>query len=181
MNVLEGAAVNTATRVAGGAAAQNPATGTTVTEAAAVANPAADPNLQEQAQQIARLQGLGKEIAPRMQLIDVDTQDVEVEAEPTKKTKRDLAGFDRALTFAEAALTKGPKVQLGTGKLGSGVGIVVDNNQEAAARTTGGAEKRDVEPEAAPKRVRAKVTTMYVRSGIPACEFSGDFYACLHS
>jgi hypothetical protein len=41
--------------------------------------------------------------------------------------KRDLAGFDRALTYAEAALTKGPKIQLGTGAEGSGVGIIVDN------------------------------------------------------
>ena len=48
--------------------------------------------------------------------------------------KRDLAGFDRALTYAEAALTKGPDVSLGTGEGGSGVGIIVDNNQGAAAR-----------------------------------------------
>ncbi|KAK3989350.1 hypothetical protein QBC44DRAFT_85408 [Cladorrhinum sp. PSN332] len=41
----------------------------------------------------------------------------------------DLAGFDRALTYAEAALTKGPAIQLGTGaEGGSGVGIIVDNN-----------------------------------------------------
>lgn len=53
--------------------------------------------------------------------------------------KRDLAGFDRALTYAEAALEKGPKIQLGTPA--AGVGIIVDNNQEAAARAgTGVAE-----------------------------------------
>jgi hypothetical protein len=52
----------------------------------------------------------------------------------TNMRKRDLAGFDRALTFAEAALTKGPKVQLGTGEDGAGVGIIVDNNIDAAAR-----------------------------------------------
>lgn len=71
-----------------------------------------------QAQQIAAIQGLGKakEIAPR---------DKE-EAAP--KQKRDIAGFDRALKYAEVALTKGPKVQLGTGAEGSGVGIIVDNN-----------------------------------------------------
>lgn len=54
-------------------------------------------------------------------------------------TKRQASGFDRALTFAEAALTKGPKVQLGTGEAGSGVGILVDNNPQAAARPTTGA------------------------------------------
>lgn len=48
--------------------------------------------------------------------------------------KRQLAGFDRALTFAEAALTKGPKIQLGSGQDGAGVGIIVDNNINAAAR-----------------------------------------------
>lgn len=98
---------------------------------------------------------MGKEIAPRDE----------------KVAKRDLAGFDRALTYAEAALVKGPKVQLGTGGEGSGVGIIVDNNPTAAARPGKGgeaaAEKRDVP--AAPVR-RAKVTTMYVRRGVPSCE-----------
>ena len=99
---------------------------------------------------------MGKEIAPRL---------------PNTKAKRDIAGFDRALTYAEAALQKGPKVQLGTGAEGSGVGIIVDNNQQAAARAgTGKAKKRDVEGVAA-KIPRTKVTTMYVRSGIPACEY----------
>lgn len=102
-------------------------------------------------------------------------------AETEKVAKRDLAGFDRALTFAEAALTKGPKIQLGTGAEGSGVGIIVDNNQVAAARPGRGAEeggaagaekkeekkKRDA---VTPATRRAKVTTMYVRRGVPACE-----------
>lgn len=48
--------------------------------------------------------------------------------------KRQAAGFDRALTFAEAALTKGPKIQLGTGA--AGVGILVDNNPTPAAAIT---------------------------------------------
>jgi len=109
-----------------------------------------------------------KEIAPR--------------EDDAKVAKRDINGFDRALRFAEAALVKGPKVQLGTGKEGSGVGIIVDNNQEAAARAgTGrvaegavvaqpGAEKKKRADLPGPKAVRTKVTTMYVRSGIPACE-----------
>ncbi|TPX10447.1 uncharacterized protein E0L32_008666 [Thyridium curvatum] len=171
MNALEGAAVNAAGQRAntnGAAAPETPA----AQPPAAVAN-AADPSLQEQAQQIASLQGLGKEIAPR----------VAVE-------KRDLTGFDRALKFAEVALEKGPKVQLGTGAEGSGVGIIVDNNKQAAARPgkgaegearpapaapaapgrAGAAEKRDVVTgsEAGVKPLRTRVTTMYVRSGVPA-------------
>ncbi|KAF5500504.1 hypothetical protein CGCS363_v006034 [Colletotrichum siamense] len=51
-----------------------------------------------------------------------------------KVQKRQANGFDRALTFAEAALTKGPKVQLGNGEGGAGVGIIVDNNPTAAAQ-----------------------------------------------
>ena len=50
----------------------------------------------------------------------------------SKITARDIGGFDRALRYAETALVKGPKVQLGTGA--AGVGIIVDNNPTAAAR-----------------------------------------------
>jgi hypothetical protein len=126
-----------------------------------------------QAQQIAALQGMGKEIAPRVTAINA----------PRLKA-RDLAGFDRALRYAEAALVKGPKIQLGTGAEGSGVGIIVDNNPTAAARPgTGNAEAivaqqikaRDVEQ---PRR-RAKVTTMYVRSGVPEGEFHDSKYPSL--
>lgn len=127
---------------------------------------------------------MGKEIAPR---------DTEVNAPAVGK--RDLTGFDRALKFAEAALTKGPKVQLGTGAEGSGVGIIVDNNPTAAARPGKGAEagaeaaagagaaegavvaaaKRDVDEASSPRR-RAKVTTMYVRRGVPACEYRRSLF-----
>lgn len=100
---------------------------------------------------------MGKAVLPRD----------ETSEETSNVAKRDIASFDRALKFAEAALVKGPKIQLGTGEGGAGVGIIVDNNQQAAARPgTGGAAKRDV---GASQKV--KVTTMYVRSGIPACEY----------
>lgn len=75
-----------------------------------------------------------KSIAPRTEEepcddLDMDMDDdTETETAPLDKAKRDLSGFDRALKFSEAALTKGPKVQLGTGGEGSGVGIIVDNN-----------------------------------------------------
>src|SRR4051812_17648171 len=107
---------------------------------------------------------MGKEIAPR--------------DETKTAAKRDLAGFDRALRFAEVGLTQGPKIQLGTGAEGSGVGIIVDNRAGvvgAGAERPGGApaEKRDVNAPAQP--VRARVTTMYIRNGLPGCESSHQF------
>lgn len=118
---------------------------------------------------------MGKEIAPRE------------EGETPNLAKRQ-SGFDRALQYAEAALVKGPKVQLGTGEGGAGVGIIVDNNPQAAARPgTGATEGAAVAaPAAAPAQAaqaglkgrdlspsqKVKVTTMYVRSGVPPCEFS---------
>ncbi|KAL8305341.1 hypothetical protein RB597_003806 [Gaeumannomyces tritici] len=189
MNALEGAAVNAASGAAGGAAGRpatqapvtaqpaQPAPAAAAAQPAAPAAPAADPALQEQAQQIAALQGMGKSIAPRAE-DDEDEQDAE---ESSDISKRDITGFDRALRFAEAALTKGPKIQLGTGAEGSGVGIIVDNNQVAAARPgKGEAEKAEKAPparEGGKAKVRrdvvgsgqrVKVTTMFVRSGIPA-------------
>lgn len=101
---------------------------------------------------------MGKEIAPR-------------EGE-SPKAKRDLQGFDRALQYAENALTKGPVVQLGTGEGGAGVGIIVDNRPTgaAAAGTAAGAAaagKRDETSAPQPRRRTTKVTTMYVRRGVP--------------
>ncbi|KAJ4306383.1 hypothetical protein N0V88_001183 [Collariella sp. IMI 366227] len=180
ITALEGAAVNAAAGAAANRAAgegTGAGTGAGAANAAAVVaaatsqpnaapsadpvpvpDPATDPALIEQAKQIAGLQGMGKAIAPR-----VDG------TEPEKLSRRDLAGFDRALTYAEAALTKGPKIQLGTGAEGSGVGIIVDNTPNAAAGEGEGAaaEKRNVDEATAPRR-RAKVTTMFVRRGIPA-------------
>ena len=112
-------------------------------------------NTQRKAQQIAALQGMGKEIAPRVEVVDAPSVG-----------KRDLAGFDRALRYAEAALTSGPRVSLGTGEGGSGVGIIVDNQPTAAREGAAGRRKRDLDL-SSPK---LKVTTMYVRSGIPAGE-----------
>ncbi|KAJ8122040.1 hypothetical protein ONZ43_g1664 [Nemania bipapillata] len=169
LNALEGAAVTSATanNAATNGAAQDvqalpkvtpaestaAAEGSDTTAPATEATPVAvDTGLQEQAQQISALQGLGKEIAPR-------------EGEEQPKAKRDLQGFDRALTYAEAALTKGPLIQLGTGEGGAGVGIIVDNRPNAGAATTEGAAKRS---EPSQPRRRAKVTRMYVKRGIPA-------------
>ncbi|KAL1871318.1 hypothetical protein VTK73DRAFT_2114 [Phialemonium thermophilum] len=159
MNVLEGAAVNAAAAnaVNANAATVPAADGAPVeqTEGVTIATP--NPALAEQAEQIAGIQGLGKEIAPR-----------DDGANAVSRSKRDLAGFDRALTYAEAALVKGPKVQLGTGVEGSGVGIIVDNNPTAAARPGTGAEKRSTDATETAFKRRSKVTTMYVRRGLPA-------------
>lgn len=173
MNALEGAAVNAATGTTNNAAAENvaavpAASAETVpveVESAAVVTPAAttpaetvssqDPNLESQAQQISGLQGMGKEIAPR-------------EGE-SPKAKRDLAGFDRALTFAEAALTKGPTIQLGTGEGGAGVGIIVDNNGGTVGEAAAAAAKAKRDETSQPRR-RTKVTRMYVKRGVPAGE-----------
>ncbi|KAK1987730.1 hypothetical protein LZ30DRAFT_126852 [Colletotrichum cereale] len=56
-----------------------------------------------------------------------------------KVEKRQLSGFDRALTFAEAALTKSPTVQLGNGEGGAGVGIIVNPNVKAGGEAGGAA------------------------------------------
>ncbi|ETS80337.1 hypothetical protein PFICI_07866 [Pestalotiopsis fici W106-1] len=172
-NTLEGAAVNAATgqsNTAGAAQAAAPAVAAeaVATPAAApaavvtteetpvvAANPATDSTLSEQAASISTLQGMGKEIAPR-------------EGE-SPKTKRDLQGFDRALQYAENALTKGPVVQLGTGEGGAGVGIIVDNRPTTATAAAGAAAaaKRDETSASQPRRRTTKVTTMYVRRGVP--------------
>ncbi|KAJ0160577.1 hypothetical protein CTA2_7726 [Colletotrichum tanaceti] len=200
MNVLQGAAVNAAQGAANAPAAapaapavpqqpqqpqQQPAA---QAQGGAIPVSATSSNDQvNEAQAIAALQGMGKMIAPRVHLTKTRAAG----------DKRDLSGFDRALKYAEAALTKGPKIQLGTGKEGSGVGMIIDNNPEAAARPgtgTGGGAKasppaqgqparegqrppgsivaqqkvkaRSDEAQQPPRR-RAKVTTMYVRSGVP--------------
>ncbi|TQN65434.1 hypothetical protein CSHISOI_10001 [Colletotrichum shisoi] len=67
----------------------------------------------------------------------------DVNKDSNKKFEKRQSGFDRGLIFAEAALTKGPDIQLGTGEGGAGVGIIVDNNPTAAAARKGGAEGGD--------------------------------------
>ncbi|GJC82138.1 hypothetical protein ColLi_04976 [Colletotrichum liriopes] len=197
MNVLEGAAVNAAQGAANAPAAapavpqqpqqpQQAQQSQQSQQSAAQAQGGATPvsatssdNQVNEAQAIAALQGMGKEIAPRVQLTKTHAAG----------EKRDLSGFDRALKYAEAALVKGPKIQLGTGEGGSGVGMIIENNQNAAAQPAQGqpaqgqpaqegqraagsivaqqkVKARSDEAQQPPRR-RAKVTTMYVRSGVP--------------
>lgn len=162
MNALEGAAVS-------GAAANGQAAPATPAAAAA---PAAQPAPATQAQvetvpavegqqtaQIASLQGMGKEIAPRVVTME----------ENGNVVKRDINGFNAALKFATGALTTSPGVELGTGEGGSGVGIKqgAGGAKPAAAAAAPAAQapaaaKR--EENAAPK-LKTTVTTMFVRGG----------------
>ncbi|EJT82066.1 hypothetical protein GGTG_02040 [Gaeumannomyces tritici R3-111a-1] len=158
MNTLQGAGV------AGAARAAAAGTGAPAREVAAAAAAPAPQGaaqasvssgiLNEQAS--LPIPGSSRELGPRDEP-EADDDDEEVEAEATVDDEEDEAdeqtdaapakvqkrqggaGFDRALTYAEAALTKGPKINLGTPA--SGVGIIVDNNPTVAARPgTGAAE-----------------------------------------
>ncbi|KAF2817762.1 uncharacterized protein BDZ99DRAFT_457480 [Mytilinidion resinicola] len=51
---------------------------------------------------------------------------VDLIAEATQWIKRDVAGFREALNFAREAMKNMPKVELGTGAEGSGVGVIVN-------------------------------------------------------
>lgn len=62
----------------------------------------------------APLQGMGKIIAPRITNL------------VRRGEKRDINGFNAALSYASDSLTKGPAVELGTGITGSGVGVKVN-------------------------------------------------------
>lgn len=91
----------------------------------------------------------------------------DVVAAKRSNDKRDLAGFDRALNYATTALTTSPKIELGTGEGGAGVGIIVEagvNNGGPKAAAATAAAKRDVLPEETNKvEKRSKVTTVYIR------------------
>jgi len=186
MNALEGAAVSSA--AANGQAA--PA----APVAAAVAQPATagtNINPAQDTTQVTSLQGMGKEIAPRI-----------VNLVPSaEKEKRDITGFNAALNYATGALKTSPEIQLGTGEGGSGVGITQKPGSAAASATSAepaaaaarevlqrdassvtgelvardqalaeeANEKRD---ESAATKMKTTVTTMFVRGGaVPAGKF----------
>ncbi|KAN0106542.1 hypothetical protein V8E51_009418 [Hyaloscypha variabilis] len=121
MNALEGAAVSgaAANGQAGAAAAAAPAAQPVAAQPAA----AVVPGQGQDVTQITSLQGMGKEIAPRV---------VKLVPNPAS-VKRDIAGFNAALNYATGALKTSPEVQLGTGEGGSGVGITQKPGTAAAA------------------------------------------------
>lgn len=81
------------------------------------------------------LQGMGKIITPRITNL------------ARRGEKRDINGFNAALSYASDSLTKGPAVELSTGTSGSGVGVRV--NPKAA-----GAKQAQVTPNTPPKAAR---------------------------
>jgi len=161
MNTLQGAAVSAAEgAAAGGEAATVPhpaanTEGAGQTEGAVVAA-AAETNLKQTATDIVNTLGTAQ----------VEEHASLNEGNRAVKEKRDLSGFDRALDYAEVALTKGPKIQLGTEE--AGVGIIIDPAAGSIAAPAAGAErvKRDVEG----TKKRRTVTTVYVKGGIEGLE-----------
>jgi hypothetical protein len=161
MNALEGAAVVVGAAATAAAAAAQPTTAAPA--AAAVAQPqqanGAAPiqaSPADQSTQITALQGMGKEIAPRVvPLVKIPTE------------KRDIAGFTAALNYATGALTKGPEIQLGTGEGGSGVGITQKAGGVTTTATAAAIPAREIvaREEVASPKMRTTVTTMFVRSG----------------
>jgi hypothetical protein len=109
------------------------------------------------------------DIAPRTPSESTLT-DLEV---TSRKLTRDLQGFMAALNFAGSAMKNQPKVELGTGSEGSGVGIIsnpgvsVPQNSAAAGRQQGGeiAAKRSVDMDISSpvaKREKRAVTIMAI-------------------
>ncbi|KAM7214225.1 hypothetical protein V8F06_010414 [Rhypophila decipiens] len=141
VDALQGAAVNEAAgRVQAPVAAEPPTT--PQVQAAQVAAPVTEtPILTEPA-------GFPEPGAPKAKELDPRISTTSSTTGEAPKAKRDIAGFDRALRYAEAALVKGPKVELGTGAHGAGIGIIVDNNASRAppaapAAGAGGVERRN--------------------------------------
>lgn len=191
MNALEGAAVSAAATNAGKAAeparAATPAQAATpaVASTSVIAAAAVDTSTTEAVASMQSGTGLGNDLEPRIRARSVpeveerdiiDERDIEEiqERAVVAAEKRDLAGFDRALTFAATALTTAPKVSLGTGEKGSGVGILqeagVNNGGPKAGTTTAKAVVRRS------RSKRAKVTTMFVRdlASVVEGEFSSS-------
>jgi hypothetical protein len=79
-----------------------------------------------------------------------DLSSFDLVSEAAEWIKRDIVGFREALNFAREAMKNQPKVELGTGAEGSGVGVIVNAgiNVPAESAANGakpaGAEKRKV-------------------------------------
>ena len=162
MNALEGAAV--AGGAAAGAAPAQAAPAQAAPAAAAVV-PATDASTiqsapLDQAAQVTSLQGMGKEIAPRVLKLH------------QAAAKRDLQGFNAALNYATGALKTSPEIQLGTGEGGSGVGIT--QKPGGAPATAAKPARREVEGrDLFSPKMKTTVTTMFVRGGsLPASGMS---------
>ncbi|KAA8573100.1 hypothetical protein EYC84_003626 [Monilinia fructicola] len=165
MNALEGAAVTGAATNGGTTQAQTAKPAPAPAPAApAPAAPAAQEAAKEEkteAAQVTALQGMGKEIAPR--IVRLERADVE------KAAKRDIQTLNAALNYAANAIKTSPEVQLGTGEKGAGVGILVKPGSgagtAAAAGTAGKVVMGKRENGAADSKTKTTVTTMFIRGG----------------
>ncbi|CAG8976083.1 hypothetical protein HYALB_00002361 [Hymenoscyphus albidus] len=133
---------------------------------------------QQQAAQVAALQGMGKQIAPREG--EVEAREPEPKPEvvpedevPTLNSKRDINGFNAALKYASDAIKITPQIDIGTKEAGVGIlqrpGITAaaaaGATRPAAAAPAGAHKKRDLPA----RKLKTTVTTMYVRGGpVPA-------------
>ncbi|KAF7907737.1 uncharacterized protein EAF01_005323 [Botrytis porri] len=165
MNALEGAAVGGATANNGAAANGGAAAATTPTQAqAAPAAPAAPAAVQGGTEgkteaQVTALQGMGKEIAPRV--VKLERSDVD------RAAKRDIQTLTAALNYAAGAIKTSPEVQLGTED--AGVGILIKaggtGNTAAAAGTAAKTKMGKREDGVADPKIKTTVTTMFIRGG----------------
>ncbi|TGO37273.1 hypothetical protein BHYA_0101g00220 [Botrytis hyacinthi] len=164
MNALEGAAVTGAATNNGAAA--NGAAATTPTQAQAAPAVAAAPATaavqgateDKTEAQVTALQGMGKEIAPRV--VKLERSDVD------RAAKRDIQTLTAALNYAAGAIKTSPEVQLGTEE--SGVGILVKAGGTGNTAAAAGAAKTKMgkrEDGVADPKMKTTVTTMFIRGG----------------
>ncbi|KAF7875172.1 hypothetical protein EAF04_002344 [Stromatinia cepivora] len=163
MNALEGAAVTGA--ATNGAAANGAAK--TQAQAAPVAPvaPVEAPTEDKTEAQVTALQGMGKEIAPRV--VKLERSNVE------KAAKRDIQTLTAALNYAAGAIKTSPEVQLGTEDAGVGILVKAGSTANApaapaAAGAAGAAAKVKMgkrEDGAADAKTKTTVTTMFIRGG----------------
>lgn len=157
MSALQGAA-GTAGATAQGAApaaaqpaAAQPAAVQPAAEAAVIQAPPVD-----ETSQITALQGMGKEIAPRVVPLRRGRK-----SKKSLQRARDLATFNAALKYATDALVNGPEIQMGTEAAGVGILQKAGKNSAQAKAAIVAREELPVLP-----KTRTTVTTMFVK--VPA-------------
>ncbi|KAI9646793.1 hypothetical protein NHQ30_004792 [Ciborinia camelliae] len=153
MNALEGAAVT-------GAATNGATTESTTKEqaeppaapdTASIQEPPAAEDKTEP--QVTALQGMGKEIAPR--IVKLERSDIQ------QVKKRDIQTLNAALNYAAGAIKSSPEVQLGTEASGVGILVKAGSTANTAAKVAMGKRENG----AADAKMKTAVTTMFIRGG----------------
>lgn len=166
MNALEGAAVTGA--ATNGAAAQGQAgqgqagqAGAAPATTAAAGQAATEGKTEAKTEpaQVTALQGMGKEIAPR--IVKLERNEVEEVA------KRDIQTLNAALNYAAGAIKTGPEVQLGTEAAGVGILVKAGSTANGGAAAAGAGKIVMGKRENAPtdSKMKTTVTTMFIRGG----------------